>query len=35
MVAVPGIKDGLLGVAWNGSGLVEGGLGVVGLPCSM
>ena len=32
MVAVPGIKDGLLGVHWNGSGLVEGGLSVVRLP---
>ena len=32
MVAVPGVKDGLLGVHWNGSGLVEGGLSVVRLP---
>ena len=32
MVAVPGVEDGLLGVHWNGSGLVERGLGVVRLP---
>ncbi len=33
MVAVPGVKDGFLGVAWNGSRLVEGGLTVVCFPC--
>ena len=32
VVAVPGIEDGLLGVCWNGSGLVERGLCVVRLP---
>ena len=32
MVAIPGIEDGLLGVHWDGSGLVEQGLGVVRLP---
>ena len=32
MVAVPGIEDGLLGVHWNGSGLVKWGLGVMRLP---
>ena len=32
VVAVPGVKDRLLGVAWNGPGLVEGGLTVVCLP---
>ena len=32
MVAVPGVKDCLLSVHWDGSGLVERGLGVVRLP---
>ena len=32
VVAVPGVKDRLLGVAWNGPGLVEGGLTVVCFP---
>ena len=35
MVAVPGIEDSLLGVHWNGSGLVERGLGVVCFPGCM
>ena len=32
MVAIPGVEDGLLGVHWDGSGLVKPGLGVVHLP---
>ena len=32
VVAVPGIEDSLLCVAWNGPGLVEGGLAVVRFP---
>ena len=35
VVAVPGVEDGLLGVAWNGSGLVERGWAVVGFPGGM
>ena len=35
MVAVPGVKDGFLRVAWNGSGLVEWGGAMVCLSCGM
>ena len=35
VVAVPGVEDSLLCVAWNGAGLVEGGLTVVCLPGSV
>ena len=32
VVAIPGVEDRLLGVAWNGPGLVEWGLAVVRFP---
>ena len=35
MVTVPGVKDGFLRVAWNGSGLVEWGGAMVCLSCGM
>ena len=35
VVAVPDIEDSLLCVAWNGAGLVEGGLAVVRFPGGM
>ena len=35
MVAIPGVKDGFLRVAWNGSGLVEWGGAMVCLSCGM
>ena len=35
MVAVPGVEDCLLGVAWNGAGLVEWGCAVVCLMCGV